>query len=188
MTQDSTGISIYLTCCSSSVLYIFHKQGTNTNNSYSDFWNIITWFSLASSVLLACPFYQRKKTAFSVSPGTKSSDKEFVKAVLDSTKSGKHYRIPQYITGLLLCRNLDLEISGLNQQSTRSFVATSMSAGLNVGYGPFSLSTSFSSSNQKASFHASSTATGLQIKVPGTQVIGYYTEVVPKFPVEDTGE
>ena len=124
-----------------------------------------------------------------MSPGPKQTDREFVKAVQDSTRTGqKHYRIPQYITGLLLCRNLDLEFSGLDQQASRSFVATSMSAGLDVGYGPFSLSSSFASSNQKASFNARSTATGLQVKAPGAQVIGYYTEVVPQFPVQDTGE
>ena len=65
-------------------------------------------------------------------------------------------------------------------------VATSMNAALDVSYGPFSLSSQFSHSNQKASFQASSTATGMQIKVPGTQLIGYYTEVVPKFPIQDT--
>ena len=65
-------------------------------------------------------------------------------------------------------------------------VATSMNAALDVSYGPFSLSSKFSNSNQKASFQASSTATGLKIKVPGTQLIGYYTEVVPKFPIQDT--
>ena len=122
-----------------------------------------------------------------MSPGPKNTDKEFVKAVQDSTKEGQHYRIPQYITGLLLARNLDMEISGLNQQSSRSMVASSMTAGLSVGYGPFSLSSSFSKSSQKSSFQASSTATGLQIKAPGAQVIGYYTEVVPQFPVQDSG-
>lgn len=138
---------------------------------------------------LFASFYQRSRTPFSVSPGPKSTDSEFVKAVQDSTgPDQKHYRIPQYITGLLLARNLDLEFSGLDQQSSRSMVATSMSASLSASYGPFSLSTSFSKSSQKSSFQASSTATGLHVKVPGAQVIGYYTEVVPQFPVQDNGE
>ena len=120
-----------------------------------------------------------------MSPGPLDTEEQFVTEVNKNVKAG-YYRIPQYITGLLLCRNLDMEISGLDQQSSRSVVSTSMNAALNVGYGPFSLSSDFSRSSQRASFQASSTATGLQIKVPGTQVIGYYTEIVPKFPA--TGE
>lgn len=31
---------------------------------------------------------------------------------------------------------------------------------------------------------ASKTASGMKIKIPGAQIIGYYTETIPKFPQE----
>lgn len=119
-----------------------------------------------------------------VSPGPGENDEEYSKTVTDALEVNP-YHIPQYITGLLLCRNLTLEFGGLDQTSSYKFVATSMSTSVSVGYGPFSLSASYSRSNQKSSFEASSTATGLRIRVPGVQMIGYYTEVPPKFPNDD---
>ena len=117
-----------------------------------------------------------------MSPGPSGDDADFTREALDQSKN---YLIPQYITGLLLCRNLTLEFSNVAKESTYSFVATSLETSLSVGYGPFSLSASYSRSSQKSSFEASATATGLRIRVPGVQMIGYYTEVTPKFPNDE---
>jgi hypothetical protein len=119
-----------------------------------------------------------------VSPGPGANDEEYTTTVNDAVNDNP-YHLPQYVTGILLCRNLVLEFGGVDQTSSYKFVATSLSTSLSVGYGPFSLSTSYSRSSQKSSFQASSTATGLRISVPGVQMIGYYTEVPPKFPVDD---
>ena len=101
-----------------------------------------------------------------------------------SEKKGT-YSIPQYITGLLLCRNLSLEFEGVDQQSSYSLVATSLDVSLDISYGPLKLSARYARSSQKSSFEASKTETGLRIRVPGVQMIGYYTEVTPEFPKDD---
>ena len=99
------------------------------------------------------------------------------------------YRIPQYVTGLLLCRNLTLEFEGVQGRSSYSYalVAASLDSGADINWGIFKLSARYAGSgfNQKASFEASKTATGMRIRVPGVQMIGYYTEVIPKFPKDE---
>lgn len=110
-----------------------------------------------------------------VSPGPQDSDKAFVEAV-------DGHVLPQYVTGLLLCRNLDLEWSGVDQETKASFVRTSLNVGLQVSYGAFQLSAGLARAKQKSSFEATTTASGLRVRVPGVQMIGYYTEVVDKFP------
>jgi hypothetical protein len=130
---------------------------------------------------------------FQVSPGP-SSEKEFI-----SKASQKIYRLPQYVTGFLLARDVEMEFRGLNQQTTQSIIrssyqsySSSSSSSYSGGWGPFSFasssdySSSFSSSRRySASFQASATTSGLKIRIPGSQVIGYYTQVVPKFPIDN---
>ena len=116
-----------------------------------------------------------------VSPGPFETDADFVSSQKTTT-----YRLPQYITGLLLCRNLTLEFEDVQGQQYSSYsyalIAASLDVGADVNWGIFKLSARYARSSQKSSFEASKTATGLRIRVPGVQMIGYYTEVTPKFP------
>lgn len=120
--------------------------------------------------------YLLQRNNIKVSPGPQKTDKEFVEAVK------AEHALPQYVTGLLLCRNLNLEFSGVDQETKASFVRTSLNVGLSVSYGPFTLSTGVSRTKQKSAFEATTTASGLRVRIPGVQMIGYYTEVVQKFP------
>lgn len=120
--------------------------------------------------------YLLQRNNIKVSPGPQKTDREFVEAVTSD------HSLPQYATGMLLCRNLTLEFSGVDQETKASFVRTSLNVGLSVSYGLFQLSTAVSHARQKSSFEATTTASGLRIRVPGVQMIGYYTEVIPKFP------
>ena len=53
-----------------------------------------------------------------------------------------------------------------------------------ISYGPFSLTTRYGS--QRPPLTASSSVdSGFSIKVPGTQMVGYYTEILPKFPINE---
>lgn len=55
---------------------------------------------------------------------------------------------------------------------------------LSGSYDMFSLSASVGIGKEKQSITADRTATGMIINIPGAQVIGYYTQVVPQFPRE----
>ena len=59
-----------------------------------------------------------------------------------------------------------------------------MSAGgsLSGSYEMYSLSASVGFGKTKQSVTADRTANGMIITVPGAQVLGYYTEVLPRFP------
>ena len=166
--------------------YSYSKQ---TRNDFSSFKNTqvkvsgqilrvavqMPWFrpEMFRNAKLYTPNYQ-------VSPGPFATDGEFVTRAQDSQRN---YHIPHYLTGLLLARNLNLEFSGMSRQSSYNFVATSLSTRSNFGWGPFSVTRSYNRNTQDSRFEATSTETGLRVRVPGVQLIGYYTQVTPKFPI-----
>ena len=140
------------------------------------------WFrpEMFRNVNMYTPNYQ-------VSPGPFATDQKFVTAAQDSQHN---YRIPHYLTGLLLARNLNLEFSGMDRQSSYNFVATSLSTRGKLGWGPITVfqgraskPNSYDRNTQDSRFEATSTETGLRVRVPGVQLIGYYTQVTPKFPI-----
>ena len=122
-------------------------------------------------------------------------EKDFIEEI----KSNQNYRLPQYVTGFLLARDIEMEFRGVDKQTSENIIRSSYqsyrsssSNSYSGGWGPFSFasssdySSSFSSRRQNsASFQASATTSGLKIRVPGCQVIGYYTQVVPKFPIDN---
>ena len=94
-----------------------------------------------------------------------------------------HYLLPEYVTSFLLARNLKLEFSGLKSSSVshalQVMVSTSFSASAKD---VFSVSSSVGVGKEKESLTADRTATGMIITIPGVQLIGYYTQVMPEFP------
>lgn len=117
---------------------------------------------------------------YKISPGPFDTDRKFVTAAQDKKSN---YHIPHYLTGLLLARNVELEFSGMDRQSSYRFVATSLSTRASFGWGPFSVSTSYNRNTQNSRFEATSTETGIRVKIPGAQLIGYYTQITPQFPI-----
>ena len=103
------------------------------------------------------------------------------------TKEDETYLLPEYVTGLLLSRNVNLEFRGISaSQSARAvhrFSSYSYSA--RGGFGPWSarVSGGKTKSSSHRTFKMESTSNGLRVSIPGAQVIGYYTQVMPKFPV-----
>ena len=99
----------------------------------------------------------------------------------DSTVS---YLLPEYATGFLLARKIELEFSGLDASTTRHIMQTSVQTSVSVSYGLFSGSVSVGYNHQRSSVQVKRTADGLKISIPGAQSIGYFTEIVPKFPTD----
>ena len=116
-----------------------------------------------------------------MSPG-ELSETEFITEI----QPGSGYLLPQYVTGLLLSRNVVLEFSGIDIQQSTSAIreSYSSSASASGGFGLWSASFSFNHGRSHSTARMESTATGLRVSVPGAQVIGYYTQIVPKFPPE----
>ena len=94
-----------------------------------------------------------------------------------------NYLMPQYVTGILLVRNMTLNFQ-TTRDTTSSFVRESNSRSAGYSYGPFCVSAAYSTSSRstQTSYRATTQANGISIGIPGVQMIGYYTEIVPVFP------
>ena len=75
-----------------------------------------------------------------------------------------------------------MEFSGIDNSAQGSALKTSASAQMSGHFGPFSASSSFNYGHSKVKMSAETTADGLKIRIPGAQVIGYYTTILPCFP------
>lgn len=77
-----------------------------------------------------------------------------------------------------------MEFSGLDADSKQSAMSSSFGATAKGGWGPINYGGSGSSSGAMSSsnMRVSSTADGLKVEIPGAQIIGYYCDIVPKFP------
>ena len=100
--------------------------------------------------------------------------------------------MPEYVTSFLLARNVRLQFSGLDSNTVSRAMQTmfgfSNDASALFIYEGIPLVVG---GNAQAGFRfsrnsmtADVTANGMIIEIPGTQVIGYYTQVMPQFPKE----
>ena len=96
------------------------------------------------------------------------------------------YLLPEYVTGFLLARNIKLQFSGVDAKSASHLTQMMVGVSFSASYQMFSLSASVGVNKMKQSVTADRTANGMVINIPGAQVIGYYTTVLPKFPVKQT--
>ena len=106
--------------------------------------------------------------------------------VQELTGKNRGYLLPQYATGLLLARNVVIEFA-LNSASdsyhaVRSATHSSVSGGFSIGFFSASASVSYGSNRQEYKAKVETSATGIRVEIPGVQLIGYYTQVVPLFP------
>ena len=95
-----------------------------------------------------------------------------------------HYLLPEYVTSFLLARNLKLQFSGVNTKSASYLTQLMVGGSITASYDMFSVSASVGVNNAKQSATADRTSNGIILNIPGAQVIGYYTTVLPKFPAK----
>ena len=112
-----------------------------------------------------------------VSPGPLSEAK-FVSTIVP----GSEYLLPQYVTGLLLTRNVEIEFTGVSASYASHAVRVASSSSFSGGFGFWKASVSHNSGSYSRQVKSEQTASGLRITIPGAQVIGYFTQVLPVFP------
>ena len=122
------------------------------------------------------------------SPGPHLTEPDFINAVSGGDGPDDFiYRLPEYVTSFLLAKDIELEISSKSNTLFRSFMKqtsyTRTTRERNYIFFKTSVTTesSYSSSTKVTRVHR--TADGFKLKIPGAQVIGYYTRVLPKFPL-----
>lgn len=116
-----------------------------------------------------------------VAPGKELTETEFVQKV---TSNNVRYLLPEYTTGFLLARNIEIEFRGLDSSVVSHAMQSSVHDSSGGGFLFFSWSSSVSKSKQKSHTAISKTADGMSIKIPGAQIIGYYTQKLPEFPAD----
>ena len=109
-----------------------------------------------------------------------SSERELADIV--NGKDDNIYLMPEYVTSFLLARNIKLQFSGLDSKSVSKGMQMMAGGSVTGGYNMFSFSASVGVQKGKQSVTADRTANGMVIHIPGAQIIGYYTQVMPQFP------
>ncbi len=94
--------------------------------------------------------------------------------------------MPEYITGFVLARGIKLQFSGVDAKSASHLTQLMVGVSFSASYQMFTLAGSVGVNKMKQSVTADRTANGMIINIPGAQIIGYYTAVLPKFPYKQT--
>ena len=112
------------------------------------------------------------------------TEAQFVQAISGGTgPNTPQYRLPEYVTSFLLARDIELEFSGVDANTIRDTLDEYSHTSGSGGFLFFRASASVTKSNHWSQVTAQRTANGMAIKIPGTQLIGYYTQKLPKFPL-----
>ena len=107
-------------------------------------------------------------------------------------KDDNIYMMPEYVTSFLLARHVKLQFSGLDSNSVSKAMQfmtshSGSASGTTVLKGVplvFSVKGGVGLNIGWKSMTAHRTANGMAIEIPGAQIIGYYTQVMPQFPKE----
>ena len=91
-------------------------------------------------------------------------------------------QFPAYPTAFIVAADTTIEFSGSTKHIEQQFDSHSNSGGLSVGYGPWSVSSSFHESASKQSMQVHSTATGCKLSFGAPQVIGWISQILPALP------
>ncbi|KAE8150823.1 hypothetical protein BDV25DRAFT_139419 [Aspergillus avenaceus] len=94
----------------------------------------------------------------------------------------KYSMFPAYPTSFIVAADTTIEFHGNTQHMEKHFSAQSNSGSVSVGWGPFSVNSSFHQSSSKQSFQLQSTATGCRLSFGAPQVIGWVSQILPMLP------
>ncbi|KAL7946421.1 hypothetical protein V8C42DRAFT_357282 [Trichoderma barbatum] len=121
---------------------------------------------------------------FKISPGEDALRKAFDD---EQTLDGDYQQFSSFPTAFVVAADVELSFSGDTTKLESAVSASSTSANLSVGYGPFSVAGSHSSSKSKSRTKMESTATGCKISVQAPQIVGWVQTLLPQLPKPKTG-
>ncbi|KAK3365596.1 hypothetical protein B0T24DRAFT_710717 [Lasiosphaeria ovina] len=122
--------------------------------------------------------------AFKISPGEEALKKAFEN---EESLIGAYQQFSSYPSAFVVAADIELSFSGDTTKLESAVSASSTSANLSVGYGPFAISGSHSSSKSKSRTKMESTATGCRISVEAPQIVGWVQTLLPELPKPKTG-
>ncbi|KAK4183746.1 hypothetical protein QBC35DRAFT_418305 [Podospora australis] len=108
------------------------------------------------------------------------------KSVVDEL--AQYNSFPAFPTSFILAANTIIDFKGNTQHIEDHFSSSSSSGSTSVGWGPFSVSSSFHSSSQEQTHQMQSTATGCRLTFGAPQIIGWVNQILPALPRKSTFE
>ncbi|KAL1610520.1 hypothetical protein SLS60_002189 [Paraconiothyrium brasiliense] len=91
-------------------------------------------------------------------------------------------QFPAYPTSFIVAADTTIEFRGVTKHIEEHFDSHSNSGGASVGYGPWSVSSSFHESATEQSMQVHSTSTGCKISFGAPQVIAWVSQILPPLP------
>lgn len=91
-------------------------------------------------------------------------------------------QFPAYPTSFIVAADTTIEFRGSTKHIEEHFDSHSNSGGASVGYGPWSVTSSFHESASAQSMQVHSTATGCKISFGAPQVIAWVSQILPSLP------
>ncbi|KAH8650430.1 hypothetical protein BGZ61DRAFT_545785 [Ilyonectria robusta] len=91
-------------------------------------------------------------------------------------------QFPSYPTSFIVAADTTIEFRGATKHIEEHFDSHSNSGGASVGYGPWSVTSSFHESATEQSMQVHSTATGCKISFGAPQVIAWVSQILPPLP------
>ena len=92
------------------------------------------------------------------------------------------YLLPEYVTSFVLASDVKLQFSGVDSTYVGHMSQIMVTTKVCIDIKQFNVCPSVGFGDNKQSVTTERTTNGMIINVPGTQVIGYYTEVLPRSP------
>lgn len=94
-------------------------------------------------------------------------------------------QFPAYPTSFIVAADTIIEFTGATKHIEEHFDSHSNSGGASVGYGPWSVSSTFHESASEQSMQVHSTSTGCKISFGAPQIIGWVSQIVPALPRDE---
>lgn len=96
--------------------------------------------------------------------------------------TARRYLLPEYTTHFVVAKDLYIHFTSLDPSISSELLAEAAHPHMRGNYGPFSFSSTIYYQHLVSHTQASTTPDGLILHIPGAQVIGYVTKVLPTFP------
>ena len=99
------------------------------------------------------------------------------------TEIDMYSQFPAYPTSFIVAADTTIEFNGSTQHIEEHFSSHSNSGDVSVGWGPWSVSSSFHEAASQQSVQMHSTATGCKITFGAPQVIAWVSQILPPLPM-----
>lgn len=121
-------------------------------------------------------------SGINLSPGPGQIQQWMAKPNDSKSNLAKYNMFPAFPTSFVIAANTTIEFHGNTQHIEQHMSSQSNSGGVSVGYGPWSVNSSFHQSSSHQSFSMQATSTGCKLSFNSPQIIGWVSQILPALP------